>query len=324
LGDIGPEELGITDCHEHLIRSGGPEIAESQDYLLNDVDKAVQEFNLFVQSGGKAVVAMDPIGCGRDVGAMLEVARRVSGHILLTTGFHRGELYDNRHHWVMTCSVDQIARMLIAEIQEGLDVHSYNGPIVERVPARAGLIKAGTSYLKVTEFERRALQAAALAQNATGAPIVTHTSGGTMALEQVSTLKEHGADVSKIVVGHMHRNPDPAYNKRVLDTGVNLGYDTCRFKYYSENFVVSLLLDLVRAGYQKQIVLGHDAGTRGYQKAWGAGVGLDYLLTEFVPRLRSEGMPEDAIDDILVNTPARIFAIETKSSIGASGTVPPF
>lgn len=309
LGDIRPEEMGITDCHEHLIRSGGPEIAESLDYLMDDVDKAVQEFDLFVQSGGKTVVTMDPLGCGRDVAAMLEVAHRVSGHLLVATGFHRGELYDNRHHWLMTNPVDQVACMLIAEIEQGLDVHSYNGPIVERVDARAGLIKAGTSYLKVTEFERRALQAAALAQSATGAPVVTHTSGGTMALEQASILKEHGADLSKIVVGHMHRNPDPAYNKRVLDTGVNLGYDTCRFKYYSENFVIDLLLNLVRAGYQKQIVLGHDAGTRGYQKAWGAGVGLDYLLTEFVPRLRSEGMPEEAIDDILVNNPARIFAI---------------
>jgi len=321
LGDIPPGEMGITDCHEHLIRSGGPEIAESQDYLLNDVDKAVQEFDLFVQSGGKAVVAMDPIGCGRDVAAMLEVARRVSGHILLTTGFHRGELYDNRHHWVMTCSVDQVAEMLIAEIEEGLDLHSYNGPIVERVPAKAGLIKAGTSYLKVTEFERRALQAAALAQSATGAPIVTHTGGGTMALEQVEILRGHGADVSKVIVGHMHRNPDPVYNRRVLATGANLGYDTCRFKYYSENFLVSLLLDLVKAGYQRQIVLGHDAGTRGYQKAWGAGVGLDYLLTQFVPRLRSEGMPEDAIDDILVNNPARVFAIEDKSSTCAEEAV---
>jgi phosphotriesterase-related protein len=256
------------------------------------------------------VVDLDPIGCGRDVPAMLEVARRVSGHILLTTGFHRGELYDNRHHWVMTCTVDQVAEMLVAEIEEGLDVHSYNGPIIERVPARAGLIKAGTSYLKVTEFEERALQAAALAQSATGAPVVTHTSGGTMALEQVEILREHGAQVEKIVIGHMHRNPDPAYNKQLLDSGVNLGYDTCRFKYYSENFVASLLLHLVRAGYQTQIVLSHDAGTRGYQKAWGAGVGLDYLLTVFVPRLRREGMPQDAIDDMLIHNPARIFAIE--------------
>ena len=140
-----------------------------------------------------------------------------------------------------------------------------------------------------------------------------------MALEQVSILKEYGADMSKIVVGHMHRNPDPTYNKRLLNTGVNLGYDTCRFKYYSEDFLVSLLLGLVKAGYQGQIVLGHDAGTRGYQKAWGAGVGLDYLLTEFVPRLRNEGMPEDAIDDILVNTPARIFAIEDDSGPGGKG-----
>ena len=61
-------------------------------------------------------------------------------------------------------------------------------------------------------------------------------------------------------------------------------------------------------GYQEQLVLGHDAGTRGYQKAWGAGVGLDYMLTIFVPRLRREGMSEAAIEDMLINNPARIFA----------------
>lgn len=46
------------------------------------------------------------------------------------------------------------------------------------------------------------------------------------------------------------------------------------------------------------------------QKAYGAGAGIDYDLTVFVPRLREEGIPEDAIEDMLVNNPARLFAIE--------------
>ena len=159
LGDIAPEEMGITDSHDHLIRSGGMELVHDTDFGLDDVDKAVQEMEFFIEAGGKTLVDMDPIGCGRNVPKMLEVAKRASGHIILTTGFHKGEFYDNNTHWIATCTVDQITELLIAEVKEGLDLHSYNGPVLERTTAKAGVIKAGSSYGAITPFEKKVFQA---------------------------------------------------------------------------------------------------------------------------------------------------------------------
>ena len=81
------------------------------------------------------------------------------------------------------CTADQIAELLVAEIKEGLDLHSYNGPIVERNTARAVVIKA-----------------------------VTHTQGGTMAMEQVQKSREYGAEMERLVLSHVQKNPDPWYH----------------------------------------------------------------------------------------------------------------
>lgn len=36
--------------------------------------------------------------------------------------------------------------MIVAEINEGMDIYNYSGPVVKRSHAKAGIIKAGTGY----------------------------------------------------------------------------------------------------------------------------------------------------------------------------------
>jgi len=318
LGDIPPEELGVTDSHDHLIRTGGQEVRDDIDFLMDSVDKAVEEMNYFIEAGGKSLIAMDPIGCGRNVPMMLEVAKRLEGraHIVMSTGFHKGEFYDNRMHWLATCDIDKVAEMLVAEIQVGMDKHSYNGPIVERVSAKAGVIKSGTSYSVITPFEQRQIEAVALTHKATGVPIVTHTQMGTMALETVELYKKRGVSPERIALSHVQKNPDFYYHKRVLATGAYICYDgPDRVKYYTDETQAKLIAALVEAGYQKQILLSMDAGRASYQTAHSKGIahGIAYMLTDFVPLLREVGVKEDAIEDILINNPARFFSFEPVS-----------
>ena len=67
LGDIDPSEFGVCDSHDHMIRSGGPEVVESKDFLLDDVEASRKELERWAEAGGKSMVCMDPIGCGRNV-----------------------------------------------------------------------------------------------------------------------------------------------------------------------------------------------------------------------------------------------------------------
>lgn len=50
LGDIKPEELGVCDSHEHLIRSGGEEVRENADFLMDSVDAAKREFDYWLKA----------------------------------------------------------------------------------------------------------------------------------------------------------------------------------------------------------------------------------------------------------------------------------
>lgn len=317
LGDIAPEELGVCDSHEHLIRSGGEEVRADKDFLMDSVTAATKEVEYWLQAGGKSMVIMDTLGCGRNVPKMLAIAEKFRGkaHFIQSTGFHKAGFYDTRTHWLTTNKdIEKCVDMLVAEIEIGLDENSYNGPIVNRVDAKAGVLKAGASYGAIEDFELRALAAAARAQAKTGCPISVHTQLGTMGYEAAKLLERYGADLSHVVLCHVHKNPDKYYHKKLMDTGVYICYDgPDRVKYYPDSLYAENLKWLVDAGYQKQILLSMDAGRASYQRGYmeeknKTVLGVAYLLERFVPLLKEVGVEDDAIQDMLVNNPARAWS----------------
>ncbi|MEA5083386.1 MAG: hypothetical protein VB018_04435 [Lachnospiraceae bacterium] len=317
LGDISPEEMGITDSHDHLIRSGGPEIMLDSSYLMDDQKAAAEEMENFINAGGRTMVCMDPIGCGRNVPKMLSVSKKVQGkgNIIMTTGFQKGSLYCQSTSFLATVNTNKIADLMIAEITEGMDVHSYNGPVIERVKAKAGLIKAGTSYRIITRLEEKAIHVAAITQRNTGCAVSFHTDYGTMALESIELIKKYGGNTQKVVMCHMQRNLDKYYHEQILSTGATICFDEPnKAMYCSDTLIAENISWLVDRGYGKQIVLGMDGGKReassAYMKEQGIGNGLDYLLLRFVPLLKKVGISDDAICDMLVNNPSEVFSID--------------
>lgn len=316
-GDISPKDLGICDFHDHLIRSGGPEILIDQDYLMDSVEAAVFEAEAFAAAGGHAMVCMDPLGCGRNVPKMLEIAERMRGrlHLIMATGFLLGKHYDPRQHWTVTCPEKQVTELLVLEIEEGMDRYSYNGPVVERVSAGAGVIKAGTGYQRITPFEQRILRICAHVQRETGVLISTHTQMGTMGIETLKLLRENGADLSHVVLCHTQKNPDLSYLQRLLDMGTSLCFDgPDRPNLLPDDRLAELILKLIERGYQKQLVLGMDAGRAscqsGYMKEKGIEAkGIAYMLTDFAPLLEKTGVSRQAMEDILVGNPARLLSM---------------
>ena len=102
----------------------------------------------------------------------------------------------------------------------------------------------------------------------------------------------YGVPPERIMLGHVQRNPDLWYHKKIASLGCSFMYDGgYRVKYYPDSTRVELIRGMIAAGYQKHITLGCDAGKKSYQKAYGAGTGFDYDLTVFVPRLPRRGHP---------------------------------
>lgn len=316
MGDIPTGEIGITDAHDHLIRSGGPEIRLDSGFFMDDEYAASKEFEGFIKAGGRTMICMDPIGCGRNVGKMLSIGEKMKhlGNLVMVTGFHKSSNYCPNTSFLATVPCNKIADLTIKEITEGMDFHSYNGPVVERTKAKAGLIKAGTSYRLITKLEEKAIRIAAITQRETGCAISMHTDFGTMALEILDIIKKNGGSAEKTVLCHMQRNPDRYYYEEILSAGAVICFDEPNKSQYRPDIEIAENIRwIVDKGYENQIVLGMDGGKKealsSYMEPVGKANGLDYLLLRFVPLLRKIGVSETAIQNMLVNNPARVFSI---------------
>ena len=307
-GDVAAETLGVVNCHDHLIRVGAGEVYLDADHLLDDVDKAIQEATYFVEASkswasGGTVIDMCPAACGRSVTKLSEVNGGVDGlQIVAATGFHQEKVYlETRTSWVNQYSVNQIADLLIADITEGIDAHDYMGPIVDRTPHKAGVIKFASAYGRITAWERKTLEAVAVAAKETGCPINTHTSAGTAALEQAQEFVKLGVNPEKVAIGHVQRNADVWYLSQITKLGCYVELDgTSRIKYLPDSSRVMLVKGLRDLGYGKKILLGTDSGKRSYQRAYGSVTGVDFDPAVFAPRLLDEGLDRGFVDDLLM------------------------
>ncbi|MDR6551055.1 hypothetical protein [Paenibacillus qinlingensis] len=310
LGDIPAEQLGIVYAHEHLIIQGGLGVMKNKDLLLNRIDHAITEVQECMSYGAQTFIDYMPLDCGRNPAALVDIAKQTGAHIVAVTGFHKPMYYDDLH-WIYQYSVDQIAELLIAECEVGMDRHSYNGPLVDRLSAKAGVLKGASDYHVTAAVSQKLFEAVAIAHLATGMPIATHTEHGTCGLEQITLLSKFGVDPKNVIICHMDRNPDLYLHKELAATGCFLEYDNAsRIKYHSDAHSVALIRGLIEAGHERQLLLGTDFALRSYWKAYGGGPGMAHMLAAFVPRLRAEGISDTYLDFMLKSNPADAYAMK--------------
>lgn len=306
LGDIAPAELGMCYAHEHVIIDPSFTTHVTPEFELSDVERAAQELREFHAQGGRAMIDSMPCDCGRNVLKLAELSRRTGVHLVCPTGLHLAKYYDPGH-WGNSYSVDELAALFIAEINEGIDARDYNGPLVRRTPHRAGLIKIATGSA-FTPREQKIFAAAAQAHRATGCPILTHTEQGALALEQIDVLERHGVDLRHVCLSHTDRQPDAGYHREILATGVRVEFDSAfRWKPADGNPTLDLLVALLPE-FPDQIMLGMDAARRGYWRSHGGSPGLAFLLTEFSAALCAAGISKDTLHRIFVSNPAATFS----------------
>jgi predicted metal-dependent phosphotriesterase family hydrolase len=306
LGPISPSRLGATDAHDHLfLRSPA---LPGQDF--DDAVKAVEEVSSAALGGLQAVVEVTPIGLGRRPAKLRAVAEATGVHIVAATGYHRDAHYEPGH-WVREAPVELLAERILTDLQQGMHPDDW---LTEASldPARAGVIKAGASYQRISRLEERRLVAAATGSRETGAPILVHTEIGTCGHEIIDLLVREGVAADRIILAHLDRNPDFELHAEIAARGVTLEYDTPgRIKYRPDSQLIDLVEAMVRAGHAGAMMLGLDLGQRDYFRSYGGGPGLTYLMQTFVPRLRNR-IGEAAVRNILVDTPARAFAMSKR------------
>lgn len=311
-GPIPATRLGVVDAHEHLFLRSPAMPGQEMD----DLDRAVEEVREGAASGLGAIVEMTPIGLGRRPELLRALSEATGVAVIAASGYHRDAHYP-AGLWVHGASVETLAARVVTDLERGMHPADWLDPSMALDTARAGAIKAGASYHRLSDSERRRLEAAAIASRQTGAAVLVHTEVGTLGHELVDLLEAWGVAPGRILLAHLDRNPDPELHAEIAARGVTLEYDTIgRTKYHPDSVILDLIEAVVAAGHLDRLVLGLDLGRRDYVRAHGGGPGLRYLMATFVPRLRRR-IGHDAVDRILVTNPARAFAIAPPADAAA-------
>ncbi|MCG3212678.1 MAG: Phosphotriesterase homology protein [Anaerolineae bacterium] len=299
LGDIDAAQMGFTMAHEHILThpKGSGSKAEIGHHL-DSVDKAIQMLQEFKAIDGGGIIETTPESWGRNTPGMVEASQKSGVHVVACTGYICEE--HGMEPEVSDWSINHIADRMIKDITEGMD-----GTMV-----KAGWVKAGTAYMHITPNEEKVLRAAARTAIETGVCMHTHTTSGTMGIEQIEIVESEGLDLERMIIAHVDRNLDLWYHRKLLSKGVYIIYDgPGKVKYYPDSARVEVLRQLVADGYERKIMLSNDMGRRSHHRVYGYGPGFNWIKERFLPRLIEEGFTEDTLDNFMIHNPATIYAM---------------
>jgi phosphotriesterase-related protein len=305
LGDISPDEMGLTYSHEHIIIEESYPALQDPLFLLNDVDKISEELKGFYKAGGRTMVDTMPADCGRNVLKLAEVSRRTGVHIIAPTGIHL-EKYYLPNHWRYSYTEEQLTRLFIDDVMSGIDANDYNGPYVHRTAHKAGMIKLATGDEKITVHQEKIFHAVVNAHLETGVPILTHSNFGKHAIDQANMFEKLGAHLQHVVISHVDRYEDTGYNRALLETGVKVEYDSA-FRWKEKENRTYKLLEALLPVFPGQITMGMDAAKTTYWRSYGGNPGLNFLLTTFKDDLQKMGL-DQYYENIFFKNPAQLYS----------------
>ena len=311
-GDIAPERLGVTYCHDHIFCT--PPLWKEKgdkDLLLDDFDASLAEVESFKAAGGQAIYDATAIDYGRDLVAVKRISDETGVHVIGTAGLNKDIMWPGTipgkditfAAWLEGMSVEEIRAMTVADVVDG-----ENG-------IRCGVVKFGTGYNTISALEEKVMVGVLAAHKDTGAPIHSHTELGTMALEQLEIVRREGVDPARLTIAHLDRNPDPWMIRKVAETGAFMSFDgIARVKYYPESVRIGLIIELCRRGHAAQVMIGGDIARRTMFRHYGkGGLGMAYILEKWCPRFIEEageaGLDGKALlHQFLVTNPQKAFA----------------
>lgn len=317
LGPIDIARLGRTLMHEHVyISVEGAELDRSIpfDRSVFVADAAARLRTLRERHGVSTFVDPCPIEMGRDVRLLAEVSEKAEMHIICATGFYF-DGFGIPLYWRLR-PAEEIAEFYIDEIENGIGDTGI----------RPGLIKVATGQPAITDMEYRVIEAACIAQRATGVPILTHTEG-CCGPEQQAAFRKGGVPLHRCLIGHSCGNADIGYHRRIVEGGSYVGFDRISYvRHQPDEVRADNIAKLVQDGRIGHILLSQDqiCGLRGrmefpqtpeevVQEAELRREGLwplrqTYIFDKFVPMLRARGLNDTHLETLFSDNPRRFFA----------------
>jgi phosphotriesterase-related protein len=298
LGDISPDQLGVTYMHEHLIIDS-PIVARDFAFihLPNEID-AINEVNECKKVGVGAMLDCMPLGSGRDARKLLRIAEATGVNIIAATGLHHDRYY-NEDDPLEKASAEKLAELFLRDINDGM----------EKTDAKAGIIKVVSSGPKIKDREIKLFEAAAIAHSESGAPIISHCEHGTGAIEQLELFRNLNIPLSHVTLSHTDKEADLGYHREILSSGVFVEYDqSLRQANDGKAPSAQLTAAMVGAGFVNQIMMGTDGARRTLWSSLGGSPGLAWLYSGWTNKLIEAGLNPSNIEQIFILNPAKALA----------------
>ncbi len=297
-GIIRPEDMGVTYPHEHLFLDAMDHYSSyGYQLVIDDEDVMTREIEEFTSRGGRTIcdVTLDEIG--RDPERLVRFSKRTGINVVMGCGWYRDFGYPPI---VAERTSSELAEVLVTEIETG----------VGNTGIRAGFIgEIGTGRHSIKPAEERVFRAAALAQIRTGVAISTHTTRwGTLAMEQIAMLAEFGADLSRVIIGHLGDRVGVHHLLPIAEKSVYLEVDNIGYLDYQPEYVrADNVAALVKAGFTNRVLLSEDICMLNHLKYTG-GKGYGYIFEVFLPLLRERGVTDEQIHQMMTINPANAFS----------------
>jgi phosphotriesterase-related protein len=308
-GPVDADSLGRTLMHEHVfvlneeVRRNYP-----ADWGEDDrVDDAINKLNALAARGCQTIVDPTVLGLGRDIHRIRRVADGTELNIIVATGlytYNEVPLYF-KFRTPGADGVDPMTRLFVEDITSG----------ITGTGVKAAFLKCAIDDQGLTPGVERVMRAVGRAHAETGAPVTVHTHphSGT-GRDAVRVLREEGADLTKVVLGHSGDSTDLDYLAELADAGCLLGMDRFGLDIITPfEDRVDTVAAMCSRGYAGSMVLSHDASCYIdwfppeviplFAPAWH----FEHLFDDVLPALRSRGVTEAQIETMLVDNPRRYF-----------------
>ncbi len=339
LGLVDQNSIGLTLVHEHLLNDHSVffkepdlELERQQCYkelqlenlylvrlnpfcnrdnlIHSDIGLSVKEAMIFRNLGGNTIVeCTSHKSIGRNPQGLVSIAKQTGLNIVMGTGYYTSETHPPE---VATMTEQQIVDGLIRDITVGVDNTAIKAGILGEIGCNAPL----------TVNERKVLRCCAAAQQETGVAITIHPGASDkVAWEIVRILQEAGADLSRVIMGHIDLlNIQTETSCRIMDEGCFIAFDNLGHEgFYRVPLVpgyfemadinsVSEIVKLVKKGYLNQILVSQDIATKERLTSYG-GTGYGHILRDVVPIMLAKGLSDSQIHTLLVNNPRRVLSI---------------
>lgn len=290
LSVTGPVELdqsGVILPHEHLVIDYRQKVGASGPVSIDVEDECVEVVKAARATGVQAIVDCTPPGYGRDLDFLRAVSSRSGVPIIASTGTFC-EQWSPQPEWVRAAETEGVAEAFEAELLRS-----------------CGVIKVATSA-DPTPADLDGLRAAAIAHRRTGAPIVSHTTGG-FGLEQLEIFAAAGVDLGNVAVSHVCADDEPVdYAIAIARRGAYVGLDRIGHTSHEDEHWIRLIRRLLDEGLGHRVLLSHDS----VQRFNGPEVMLShtfsdllFLTSSFVPLAMAQGISTQELHRMTVSNP---------------------